>query len=63
VVRSRDELAVLEARFWPLIRRGWTNTAACEAVGVDRPIPVADGDRREDPAGGSAYVGPLLVGR
>lgn len=25
-----------EARFWELRRLGWTNTAACEAVGVDR---------------------------
>jgi transposase, IS30 family len=25
-----------QARFWELIRKGWTNTAACEAVGVER---------------------------
>ncbi len=25
-----------QARFWEFIRQGWTNTAACEAVGVDR---------------------------
>jgi hypothetical protein len=25
-----------QARFWELIREGWTNTAACEAVRVER---------------------------
>ncbi len=25
-----------QARFWELIRQGRTNTAACEAVGVER---------------------------
>jgi IS30 family transposase len=25
-----------QARFWELIGKGWTNTAACEAVGVQR---------------------------
>jgi IS30 family transposase len=25
-----------QARFWELIRKGWTNMAACEAVGVER---------------------------
>src|SRR3954470_22610442 len=25
-----------QARVWELIRKGWTNTAACEAVGVER---------------------------
>jgi IS30 family transposase len=25
-----------QARFWELIGKGWTNTAACEAVGVER---------------------------
>ena len=35
-MRSKEALAELEARFWVFIRKGWTNTAACEAVGVHR---------------------------
>ena len=33
---SKKALLEKEARFWELIRQGSTNTAACEAVGVDR---------------------------
>jgi IS30 family transposase len=32
----RQEQRERQARFWELIRKGWTNTAACEAVGVER---------------------------
>ena len=35
-MRSKEALAELETRFWVFIRKGWTNTAAFEAVGVDR---------------------------
>jgi len=59
-VRSREELAGLEARFWPLIRKGWTNTAACEAVGVDRTY----GYRWRMATGGRIpRAAPVLSGR
>jgi IS30 family transposase len=43
-----------QARFWALIRKGWTNTAACEAVGVERH----QGYRWRKAAGGRIPASP-----
>jgi IS30 family transposase len=46
-----------QARFWELIRKGWTNTAACEAVGVER----RQGYRWRKAAGGRIPQAPRQV--
>ena len=46
-----------QARFWELIRRGRTNTAACEAVGVERH----QGYRWREAAGGRIPPAPRVV--
>ena len=46
-----------QARFWELIRKGKTNTAACEAVGVER----RQGYRWRKAAGGRIPLAPRVV--
>ena len=46
-----------QARFWELIRQGMTNTAACEAVGVERH----QGYRWRKAAGGRIPAAPRIV--
>jgi len=56
-VRSPEELLAGQARFWALIRRGSTHTAACEAAGVDR----RQGYRWRRAAGGRIPRAPRVV--
>ncbi len=53
----RQEQLERQARFWELIRQGKTNTAACEAVGVER----RQGYRWRKAAGGRIPLAPRVV--